>query len=416
MGSMRTPIGETPENWEVTALTKIGKIVTGTTPSTKIPEYWGDGYPFVTPSDFSGSKYVSVTARSVTEKGAAKGRLIPEDSVMVVCIASVGEVALTARPSLTNQQINSIVCNDSAIPSYIYYVMVHMKPVLKRWAGTTTTPIVKKSLFEQFQIPLPPLPEQKKIAEILSTVDEAIQKVDEAIANAERLKKGLMQKLLTKGIGHKEFVFNRELRREIPKEWGAVPLTKIAKVITGTTPSTSNAAYWVAGDILWITPTDLSRMTSGLYIEDTERKVTIRALKECNLKVLPERAIVVSTRAPVGYVMILAKQATINQGCKGLVFLTPTSLVPEFYLYYLRHNRRLLERLSAGSTFRELAKAKLGGITVPVPPLPEQRKIAEILSTVDKKLELERARKAKLERLKKGLMNVLLTGKVRVKV
>lgn len=196
---------------------------------------------------------------------------------------------------------------------------------------------------------------------------------------------------------------------EMPKDWDVVPLTRIAKVVTGTTPSTRNSNYWINGDVLWITPTDLSNLTSSSYLEDTERKVTNRALRECNLKVLPERSIVLSTRAPVGYVAILKKEGTINQGCKGIVFLTPESSVPEFYLYYLRRNRVLLERLSAGSTFRELSKGKLEEINVPVPPCAEQKKIAEILSTVDEAIQKVDEAIENTERLKKGLMHELFT-------
>jgi len=168
-----TEIGRIPKEWEIIELSDIGEIITGTTPSTKVEEYWGDGFPFVTPTDFSGNKYVHNTERSVTRKSVKRARLIPKDSVMVTCIASVGEVAMASNECITNQQINTIVCNKEINPHYIYYTMLFRKYILKRWAGITTSPIIKKSLFEKFQIPLPPLSEQQKIAEILSTVDKA---------------------------------------------------------------------------------------------------------------------------------------------------------------------------------------------------------------------------------------------------
>ena len=176
-----TKIGRIPKEWKAVELSQIGNIVTGTTPSTKVEEYWGKGFPFVTPTDFSEKKYVDQTERMVTNQGAETARLIPKDSVMVVCIASVGEVAMASAECITNQQINTIVCNQGTYCHFVYYAMVFSKTRLKRWAGITTSPIIKKSLFEKFPLPLPPLPEQKKIADILSTVDQAIEKVDEAI-------------------------------------------------------------------------------------------------------------------------------------------------------------------------------------------------------------------------------------------
>lgn len=192
-----TEIGRIPKGWEVVRILDIGEVVTGTTPSTKVKEYWGEGYPFVTPTDFSDSKYVYGTERSVTLKGAKAARLIPNDSVMVTCIASVGEVSIASKVCITNQQINTIVFSKEIDSHYVYYTMLFRKKILKRWAGITTSPIIKKSLFEQFPLPLPPLCEQRKIAEILGTVDKRVELLKEKKQKFERIKKGLMNDLLT---------------------------------------------------------------------------------------------------------------------------------------------------------------------------------------------------------------------------
>ncbi len=192
-----TEIGTIPIRWEVAKLSQVGKIVTGTTPSTNIDMFWGEGFPFVTPSDFSSNKYVIKTERKVTEYGVKKAKIIPKDSIMVSCIGSIGEVAMSLSESLTNQQINSIICDKENNPHYIYYAMNFSKRRLKRWAGITTNPIVKKSLFEFFPIPLPPLPEQQKIAEILSSVDKRIETLRKRKERLEKVKRGLMEDLLT---------------------------------------------------------------------------------------------------------------------------------------------------------------------------------------------------------------------------
>ena len=192
-----TEIGRIPKEWEVVKVGKIGNVITGTTPSTKVKEYWGEGYLFVTPTDFSNNKYVYKTERSVTQRGVEKARIIPKDSVMVTCIASIGEIAMSSEECITNQQINSIVCGEKANPHYVYYVMKFRKNVLKKWAGITTSPIVKKSLFEEFPLPLPPLPEQQKIAEILSTVNKRLELLRNKKEKLTRIKKGLMNDLLT---------------------------------------------------------------------------------------------------------------------------------------------------------------------------------------------------------------------------
>jgi type I restriction enzyme S subunit len=192
-----TEIGRIPKEWEVVALSKIGDIATGTTPSTKVKEFWGDGYPFVTPTDFSESKYVYNTARAVTQSGANKGRIIPKNSIMVVCIASVGKVSMASSDCITNQQINSIICNDTINPHYVYYVISFRSNLLKSLAGSSAVPIIKKSLFEQIKLPLPSLPEQKEIAEVLSTVDDEISHEEVHKYQLEQMKQALMHVLLT---------------------------------------------------------------------------------------------------------------------------------------------------------------------------------------------------------------------------
>lgn len=400
----QTEIGRIPEEWEVVKVRDVGEVITGTTPSTKITEYWGEGYPFVTPTDFSDSKYVYETERSVTSKGANSARLIPKDSVMVTCIASVGEVSMASKECITNQQINTIVCNEEANPYYIYYIMAFEKNGLRRWAGITTSPIIKKSLFEEFPLPLPPLPEQQKIAEILGTVDEAIEKVEQAIEKAERLKKGLMQELLIKGIGHKEFK-ESEIGR-IPKEWEVVKLgdKDVSNLIMGQSPASST--YNKKGEGL---PFLQGKAEFG--------EIHPTPLLYCSrpIKIAEKNDVLLSVRAPVGDVNIASLKSCIG---RGLTAIRPKNnrLYYLYLFYYLIFKKRIFKSLSTGSTFKAIRRSEIENYLIPLPSLPEQRKIVEILSTVDKRIGLLKEKKQKFERIKKGWMNDLLTGRKRVKV
>ncbi len=192
-----SPLGKIPEDWEVVRLGEVGNIITGKTPSTKVKEFWNGEIMFVTPSDFKDRKYIDDTERYITKEGAKKASMIPPQSVLVVCIASVGEVAINLDYCITNQQINAIVPNNKTDAEFLYYSLKYRSWLLKWWAGTTTTPIVKKSLFEKFPIPLPPLPEQKKISEILMAVDRKLDLLRQKKYHLQRLKKGLMNDLLT---------------------------------------------------------------------------------------------------------------------------------------------------------------------------------------------------------------------------
>jgi len=199
----KTEIGEIPENWQVVKIKEIGEVITGSTPSTSIKDYWNGKIPFVTPSDFTNDKiYVCQTARKVTQEGAQKGKIIPKDTVLVVCIGStIGKIALSFEECITNQQINAIICNNSiSEPLFVYYFLFKNQRSLKNYAGVTAKPIVKKSLFETFPIPLLSLPEQKEIAEILKTIDEKIEIEQKKKETYEELFKTLLNKIMSQKI------------------------------------------------------------------------------------------------------------------------------------------------------------------------------------------------------------------------
>ncbi len=197
----QTGLGKIPKEWEVIEIKKLGKVITGKTPPTANKEYWNGDVPFITPFDIGEEKYVYNTERYISAKGVQiVGNILPKDAVLVVCIGSIGKITLTFKESISNQQINALICKDNINPHYVYYAISSKANFLKSFSGTTVVPIIKKSLFETFKLPLPPLPEQQKIAEILSAVDRVIEGVQKAIEKTQRLKKGLMQTLLTKGI------------------------------------------------------------------------------------------------------------------------------------------------------------------------------------------------------------------------
>jgi len=195
----------------------------------------------------------------------------------------------------------------------------------------------------------------------------------------------------------------------IPKEWRDGMISDLFRVVTGTTPSTSLPDYWEDGTHIWVTPADLSSNNGQVYILNCERKITDLAVRDYNLSCLPMGSIIVSTRAPVGYVALNRKEAYINQGCKGLIPKGETSGTEVYYYYYLKSKTSELTRMSGGSTFKELSKKSLEQFPVPIPQDYECRPIGTILSTVDAAIAATDEVIAKTEELKRGLMQDLLT-------
>lgn len=166
------------KNWHSAKIKDFGRVATGKTPPTKNKEYYGNKYPFITPTDITdGSIYVE-PERYLSEEGASKvaSSRLPKDAVCYTCIASVGKIAITKEISFSNQQINTVIASpDVADYRYVFYLLRNITPQIKRMVGGAASPIINKSAFENIDINIPDLPIQKQIADVLSTYDDLIE-------------------------------------------------------------------------------------------------------------------------------------------------------------------------------------------------------------------------------------------------
>lgn len=186
--------GEKLSDWNEILLGKVGEIITGKTPSTSITEYWNGDILFTTPTDMNDSiKYLSATERKVTSKGIK--RILPKGTIMFTCIASIGKMALSTLPCITNQQINSIIVNEKYNNEFIYYHLQHIKPKIIASQANTTVPIVNKSDFSAISLQIPTLEEQTKIANFLSALDDKIFAKKAELDNLKTWKQGLLQQM-----------------------------------------------------------------------------------------------------------------------------------------------------------------------------------------------------------------------------
>ena len=271
---------------------------------------------------------------------------------------------------------------------------------------------VNQNSYKKIRIPNPPLPEQEKIASILSNVDNLITSTQKIIEKTERLKKGLMQKLLTRGIGHDKFkkvlwLFGKEI--EIPDDWKIKPVKELGKIITGSTPSTSNKEFF-NGVYLWVSPSDFEREK---YVKQTNFKLTEKGLKIT--RKIPKNAIlVVCIGSTIGKIGMAYEEMTTNQQINSIICNYDD---PNFVYYQLLQNNYLIKNMANQVAVPILNKTEFGKIKIFIPKKQnEQRKIASILSGIDASNYAQTQYKEKLERLKKSLMQKLLTGQIRVKV
>lgn len=422
-----------PSNWVWTRLENIGALQTGTTPQTSKAEYFGNDIPFITPADITNETMI-YTNRGLSLLGKEKSRVAEKNSILQVCIGgSIGKVFYTNRDVCFNQQINSITLYKSEY-KYIYFLLksdFFYHNLLKNSRGTAT-PIINKSTWGNLIIPLPPLEEQKRIVEKLDSLFEKIQKIKEIIEEVKEkttsrreaiLSKAFSGELTEKWRGENHTENARELLVKIndeklklwedeckkaedegrkkpakpklktidemligaeeepyklPNNWVWTRLGDITNVVSGGTPSTSKEEYY-NGNIPWITPKDLSNYKEK-YILNGARNITEEGLKKSSAVLLPINSVLMSSRAPIGYVVINKKEVSTNQGFKS--FTPSISYIPEYLYHYLKKSKNYLESIATGTTFKELSGDKAKKIIFPLPPLEEQKEIVRVLDKI----------------------------------
>ena len=192
---IRFPEFQNAGEWASEPLGELGEIVTGKTPSTKESDLWGGDILFITPTDISeDAKYQHTTARTVVETKSTK--ILPAGSVVYTCIASIGKMALTVHPSVTNQQINAVVPKEKALGEFIYYALANLTPWIKTIPASSTLAIINKTEFSKIAILHPrDKTEQNRIASCLTSLDDLIAARSDKVEALKTHKKGLMQQL-----------------------------------------------------------------------------------------------------------------------------------------------------------------------------------------------------------------------------
>ncbi|WEB81026.1 restriction endonuclease subunit S [Vagococcus lutrae] len=214
--------------WKKIQVGQLGKVVTGKTPKTKIIENFGGDIPFLTPSDDMDSKFSYTTKRTLSEMGVleVKNQLLPKGTICVSCIGSnLGKVVITTKPTVTNQQINSVVLSSNYDTNFIYYSLKILGEQLKYLSKTSTAvPIINKSMFSSFEINVPSLEEQQKIGKVLSVFDEKIE-------NNRKINHHLEQ--MAKAIFKEYFIDLTPFDSLVPSDWQVSNLIGIANYLNG---------------------------------------------------------------------------------------------------------------------------------------------------------------------------------------
>lgn len=403
VGSTAMTNGQQADDWTLRKLADVAEVVGGGTPSTKNTANFGGDVAWVTPKDLAAhkSRHISHGERSLSQMGlsASSAKLLPTGSVLVSSRAPIGLTAITTAPVATNQGCRSLVPDNKLVDTeFLYYLMSGSTAYLHQHANGTTFQELPGGVMKQLEFLFPRLEEQRRIAGVLGALDAKIE-------SCARIAKKCHQQIISAyEVSMEQSVDDGDT---VPRALGTV-----VDMVGGGTPSTKEGKYWTPAEHLWATPRDLSQLSVPALI-DTDRSLSSDGLKKVSSGLLPSRSLLMSSRAPVGYLALTDEKVAINQ---GFIAIKPTAekLSPVFMLGWCTANMEEIQMRAGGSTFQEISKKSFGTMTVDVPSAASLDQLERRCTpSVDVMMQMVREIRA-LSSLRDFLLPRLLSGELRV--
>ena len=415
-----------PNGWKLDTIEEISSVSSGGTPSRTNESYWNGNIPWVTTAEVQ-FKIIEDTAEKITEEGLANSsaKLFPVDTILIAMYGqgkTRGQVAKLGIEASTNQACAAIILKAGYHVDYYYQFLISQYDNIREMANSGGQENLSGGIVKSIKVPVPPLPEQKKIAQILSTWDRAISTTEQLLANSQQQKKALMQQLLT---GKKRLLDNNRIKSRVsktpyatlPSDWGEISMEEVSSFITkGATPTTYGFDWQDTG---------IPFLRSECVGED--------GFKESGLAFICDEAheamkrskvftgdLLITITGNVGRVCKLPEhicEANINQHIAKIT-LNPQQVNTDFIYHCLRDikYRNYFERITTGQAYPQISLVQVRDVLIPLPSREEQQKIANVLSTADQQITTLQQKLAALKQEKRALMQQLLTGKRRVKV
>mgnify|MGYP000025779796 CR=1 FL=1 len=419
--------GNAPEGWEIRQLDELAESITsGGTPKSGSSRYYtsAGGLPFAKTEDLSraSSKHIESCELQITEAALkdSAAKPYPEGTILVSMYGTIGLTKITAREMAANQALCALLAPFSCNADFLYHQLDFIRPKWSQFSGQTTQANISGSIVRKAKVLLPPRNEQSSIAFILDTLDTQIQKTEALIAKLEKVKEGLLHDLLTRGIDEHGQLRPRpeqapELYKEsplglIPREWSSPLLDEVAIRGSGHTPSRSNPAFWDGG-VSWVSLSD-SKSLDNVWIEKTEKTISELGVANSSAVIHPAGTVVLSRDAGIGKSGITKSEMAVSQ--HFMAWRCGKDLDNLFLYYWLQWMKPRFEAIALGSTIQTIGLRYFERLRIPTPSFSEQKAISSILLGINERIWKEKATRAKALSEKSGLMDDLLTGRVRV--
>ena len=392
--------------WRECKLGDVGKVLTGKTPSRDNPEDWGDEILFITPSDYGlYGKNARKSIRMLSAIGANRqsNRLLPPNSVLVTCIGSdMGKSVMNALPCVTNQQINAIIPDLSVSTNdFLYYITLSLYDTLRSLGGDgTAVPILNKSDFENIDILLPPLPEQKAIAGVLSSLDDKIDLLHRQNKTLEGMAEALWRKM---------FVVEADLK------WPLDILDNLFDIGIGRTPPRKEQHWFTVkpSDVKWISIKDMGNC--GVYIDSVAEYLTKEAVEKFHVPIIPINTDLLSFKMTVGRLAITTEDMISNEAIAHFKIKDQSVLNSEFLYFFLKNYS--FENLGSTSSIVEAINSQMiKEMEMLVPPKELLIDFRNIVAPYFLKIKTNQQQIRSLSKMRDDLLSKLMCGEVRVKL
>ncbi|WP_303106389.1 restriction endonuclease subunit S [uncultured Ruminococcus sp.] len=389
------------EDWEQRKLGDLGTITTGSTPSTAIPDYYSDdGIVWVTPTDIC-ENITFESARKLSDLGQQVGRVVPKNTILVTCIASIGKNTMLGNTGSFNQQINGLTPNENECdPYFLLTESALWSAKMKSSAAAGTMQIVNRTEFSELKTWLPSLIEQKAISDFFRQLDHLITLHQRKYDKLTNVKKSMLEKMFPKnGSNVPEIRF-----KGFTDAWEQRKLGEVGKTYSGLSGKTKDdfghgEAKFVTYMNVFSNSVCLPNMTEAVEIDDKQNKVLFGDVLFTTSSETPEE---------VGMSSVWLENAEniyLNSFCFGY---RPTKEFNPYYLAYMLRSPSIREKitfLAQGISRYNISKNKMMDIEIPIPSIVEQKQIGEHFRTLDSLITLHHRKLEKLEQIKQAMLH-----------
>lgn len=392
----QTDIGHIPIDWDPKALGLLVTITSGESPS--LFRFGFSGVPYFKVeqlnncSKYLGGEETEYFISSPSKTVPAGSVLFPKRGASIM----LNKVRLLKADGYMDTNMMALTPKEDLDSEYLYYTLCHMG--LASVADVTSIPQINNKHISPFPVPCPAIAEQRAIAEALSDVDELIGALEKLIAKKQAIKQAAMQQLLTGKTRLPGFSGKWETKR-----LGDV----VDRFVGGGTPSRANPAYW-GSEVPWITVKDFATFDPF----QSQESITKLGLLNSATNLIPAGTLITSTRMALGRAVVYRVDVAINQDLKAMI-LTPEVTV-EFLLHWFTYYGDRIDDLGSGSTVKGISVIELNHLPISLPDTTEQNAIATVLSDMDTEIEELERRRDKARQIKQGMMQQLLTGRIRL--